>query len=101
MVGLHRGRDGRHHYGVCGDVAETGVLGEEHRSLNGLSSLRVKKEGARLHGASRIRSVNRKVLDDFAGDLVTLIQYFLVVLILVCDFTARSSKQSFVGQRPG
>ena len=39
MVGLHRGRDGHQRYGVGGDFRETGVIGEEHRSLKGLLGL--------------------------------------------------------------
>jgi hypothetical protein len=84
--------------GASGDVREIGVLGEERGSLNGLlehSSSRVRKEGARLGGASGIRSVNRKVSDDVACDLVTLIQYLLAILILMCGSMAQSNRQSF------
>jgi hypothetical protein len=39
--------------------------------------------------------VNRKVSDDVACDLATLMQYLLAVLILMCCSKARSSRLSF------
>jgi hypothetical protein len=59
------------------------------------SSSSVRKEGARIHGASGIRSINRKVSDDVACDLAPLLQYFLTVLIVMCGSTARSSRLKF------
>jgi hypothetical protein len=80
-------------------VAEPVAMSEKSEFLeNGLlehSSSRVRKEGARLGGASGIRSVNRKVSDDVACDLVTLIQYLLAILILMCGSMAQSNRQSF------
>ena len=94
-----------------GSVAEAAAMSEKPESLDkskgpltgswNYSSSSVKNEGTRLHGASMIWSLNRKVLDDATCDLVTLIQYFLVVLILMCGSTARSCRLRFVSQRSG
>jgi hypothetical protein len=49
VIGLHTGREEHRCCGVRGDVRETGVLGEEHGSLNGFLGLlivEVRKGGA-------------------------------------------------------
>jgi hypothetical protein len=63
--------------GASGDVGETGVLREVRGGLLELLIVEGQEGGARLRDASAIRSVNRKVSDDVACDLVSLIQYLL------------------------
>src|ERR1700678_1970530 len=60
----------------------------------------VRKEGARLCGASGIRSASTgRCQMMLPAILVTLIQYLLTVPILMCGLTAQSARLSFLFAR--